>query len=171
MGFTPRACLIYGVPLSLHDENGNATHPLFEDEERGGDLSAFLAAQTGATDPWTEVPDDINQGSEEAGDAWMAANPDWVARKDAWRALTRDLEAECPVEIEVAGHYDDPDDRPTYLALKDHRITADAWHSKPVTAAMFEVDNRRVQEARTFCEAHGLPAFDDPLWHLIASYG
>lgn len=176
MGFYPGAHLVFGVLLTPHIMNEETydtspTHPIFDDEDRDYDLERFIAEQRGVVNPWKIIPDEINRGSGADFDKWMADHPEWERSKDEWYRIEKEISSSSPVEIQQHGHYEDPEDSPTFLVLKGHEFSADAWTSESIEITSLQFDTEEVARAYEFCEANKLPSFDDPKWYLVASYG
>jgi hypothetical protein len=178
MGFAPGAHLIFGVLMKTHVEDEDTyemkpTHSLFDVEEDADsrDIEDFVAERRGETDPWKALPYEIAQGDQIEFQEWVSEHPEWTTVKDRWYEITREIRDSSPVEIQAHGHYDDPEDPPTFLVLKGHEISADAWNPESLALEFLHVDSDKIAQAYEFCEANGLPSFDDPRWHLVASYG
>lgn len=169
MGLYADGHLVFGI-LVERDEDS----PLFDEDGEPLDLEEVLALKAGHEDPWKEYYAAVERGEVDdhnGYDEFCRANPDWAKRKEAWYETKREVAQGIPVEIKTVGHYDDPDGPPTFLALKGKEHTGDTWNPKEITAPMLEVSEEEVREAIEFCAEHGLPAFVEPQWYLVASYG
>lgn len=177
MGLYSNAHLIYGVLLTTHvtDEETyetRSTHTLFDVEEDSDsrDVEDFVAEQRGETYPWKALPYEIAQGGQVEFDQWVSEHPEWIALKERWYEVTREIRDSAPVEIQTHGHYE-ADEQPTFLVLKGCEYLADAWVPESIDPGDLSIITEKVAEARAYCKDNELPSFDDPRWYLVASYG
>lgn len=176
MGFAPGAHLVYGVLLTTHVEDeetyeSKPTHPIFDDEERDYDVAGFIAERRKIVNPYKMIPDEVNHGTSAQYEQWRDDHPEWDDQRRAWRQIKMEIEQSSLVEVQQHGHYDDPEGPPTFMVLKGHEFDADAWSPKSISLFDMDVLDVEIETARTYCEENGLPPFDDPTWHLVASYG
>lgn len=168
MGLYPGAHLVFGVLMTPYNEEGEPTHPLFEEDS---DVESVLAENQGLADPWKSLPPEMDYSTHDEFEHWKNTHPDWVESKEKWHTTKKDLRDSSPVELQRHGHYDDPEGPPTFLVLKGYEFRGDAWSPEKISPSSMQVHHNVIEQADEFCETNGLPSFDDPKWYLVASYG
>lgn len=195
MGASATGHIFYGVYFGEDDprwpegEYGRE-EPDGWDDDGTGDWESWLMAntQTDLVDPYdphlypdgrpVRDSDTPRMGSTRLGyadreakyerevDEWEKANSNWIKyRKNYWDAKSK-LVRSCPVALITIGHYD----YPRYaLIVNGTEFTGD-YGAEPIPEGHFALADRRIREAVTWCEDHGLP-FENPAWLIGGSYG
>lgn len=168
MGKNISATLAFGVDLGEDAPFG---------EDKDGEqieLGEYLALQSGAKNPWDDLPPEVNSLPYEQYKEWLADHPDFEKATDEWRSLCNRLENECPVELDWYGTM--YGDYSCYVLVLKQGKQEGSW-SAPVEVQIPNlgpeggVTEKRVRKAQEFCDFHGLPSFDDAKWLLYALEG
>jgi hypothetical protein len=171
MGFSPSAHLVFGVHVkAFNEDTGEPSHELFKDEDQDWNIGKYLASRSGLSDPYDDLPYEIMNGSNEVYERWGKNHLGWVEKRDNWSLISRQYEVDAPIELQVIGHYDDPE--PTvYFVLRKYEFSSGTWDPRSIDQEDLDVDEIDILKARRFCDENELPSFVDARWYLVASYG
>jgi len=132
-------------------------------EEFDGEIVDLLVEAEGIYNPWDDRPEGYKYNSS-------SEFPEFEAKLDKYYEQRRELEDRIPVEMSPVGYHDYPQ---WVLRLKGTRVYAYGYGAEPLDLDELKarVTPEKIEEAKAFCEAWGLPPFKDPQWWLTSSYG
>lgn len=175
MGRSVDATLVWGIPVSAYDEHGEPTQFWNEAEDDWIDFEEIEAKRSGVSNPWDDLPDEVNNGTSGEYEAWKRENPEWVARLEAWYEAKK--LADPGLRFEYYGHCDDPDGpRAILTSTRIETIDGDAWTPKRVpvdelhTEATWDKLYSKAEDAARYFDL-GVSFYGDAGWYLVASYG
>lgn len=170
MGFSADAHLIFGIPVSSHDDDGEPTRFWNEEGEDWIDFAEEQLRRDGIENPWNEIPDDTTNAEYEE---FRQSNPAWEQRKEQWYDLKAKAEATINVELQHYGHYDSYDGQRAILTPKRcPSFRGDCWEPTHVPNDL-SVSDKALSKANDCARFFGLDVdfYGDAGWNLVASYG
>jgi hypothetical protein len=137
------------------------------------DIGAYVALREGYKNPWDDLPDEVNYGSNDPYARWRQEHPEWEERIEDWDQTKRMFEDGSPVVID---HHCSCDYPMYVVALKGTVLTASrgapeefgiGWMADALTMNA----ETRIREAQEFCEQHEFATdFSSPSWLLYSQW-